>query len=88
MKNAYDFEYDGITLSSLGYILCDFKGNGSTQTSTLSQITLNTLPMFYGQKVEMTNASYDNCLETTLQICKNTCDYSDITLSDKEKASS
>lgn len=84
MKNAYDFEYDGITLSSLGYILCDFKGSGSAQTSTLSQITLNTLPMFYGQKVEMTNASYDNCLETTLQICKNTCDYSDITLSDKD----
>ena len=72
---ALDFSYDGITLSSMGYILCDF-GSGD-QTRPGSRISFSTVPINKGQKFLMADAKYEECLTTTLQICKNMCNISD-----------
>ncbi len=71
--NAIDFEYDGMTLSGFGYMLCDFDGGGSTTVSNGSQITFNTVKMSNGNRNDLTNTTYDECLETTIQICKSVC---------------
>ena len=68
---AKDFTYDGATLSSKGYILCEF-GNGDN-TRPGSKITFTTVPVDKGQKFLMADAKYDECLTTTLYICKDMC---------------
>lgn len=70
---AYDFEYDGILLSSLGFIICKFDSGDTETISNGSEITFNTVSTLHGAKYELINTGYDSCLETTLQICKNPC---------------
>jgi len=72
---AKDFTYDGATLSSKGYILCEF-GNGS-DTQAGSKISFSTVPVDKGQKFLMADAKYEECLTTTLHICKDMCNISD-----------
>lgn len=75
---SYDFEYDGLTLSDMGYMMCKFDSNGQQTISNGSQITFNTVSTLNGQKYELTDTSYDECLNTTFQICKNPCDNNDM----------
>ena len=70
---AYDFEFDGLTLSNFGYMLCNFGSKGLQAISNGSTITFNTTPTLNGAKHELTSIEYENCLETVLQICKNPC---------------
>lgn len=72
---AKNFTYDNVTLSSLGYVLCDFE-NGSDR-GTGSEITFTTIPTDKGHKHLMVDYKYDNCLTTTLFICKNPCNVGD-----------
>ena len=74
---AYDFEYDDISLSSFGYILCSFDSDGLQTISNGSTITFNTTPTLNGQKHELISTEYGNCLEATFQICKNPCKTND-----------
>lgn len=76
----YDFEYDGLSLSEQGYIVCTF-GKGSNNTVSGSQITLNTISTHKGIKFETTSYKYENCLQSTFSICKNLCDTNDLELS-------
>lgn len=69
---ATDFEYDGLALSDFGYIICSFSEEG-LQTITGSQITFNTVSTQSGAKFELTSVEYGEALQTTFQICKNTC---------------
>lgn len=71
---ATNFTYDGVTLASKGYILCNF-GNGD-ETRPGSNITFSTVPMDKGQRFLLADAKYENCLTTTLQICKTMCNVS------------
>lgn len=71
--NAIDFEYDGLTLSGFGYMICDFDNGGSKTVSNGSQITLNTVKALSGHHFDFTNSTYDDCIETTFQICKDVC---------------
>lgn len=75
---AYDFEFDGRKLSSFGMIICNFGSKGLDIVSNGSQITFNTVKTMNGSKHELTSVQYDECLETTIQICKNSC-VSDVT---------
>lgn len=72
---ALDFEYDGLNLSDWGYVVCEFDGDGGLEVlSNGSQLTFNTVPMFRGTKFDLTDSIYEECIETTFQICKNNCD--------------
>lgn len=71
---ATNFTYDGVTLASKGYILCEFSSGDNTRSG--SKISFQTVPVNKGQKVLMADARYDECLTTTLHICKNMCNIS------------
>lgn len=72
---AYDFEYDGLLLSDKGFVICHFDGNSGFNTiSAGSQITFNKVSTLGGAKYEQTSSTYEECLTSTIQICKNTCD--------------
>lgn len=71
---AYDFSYDGKKLSSFGMILCSFDGSGGfNSVSDGCQITFNTVSTLGGAKHKLGSTQYDDCLETTFQICKHSC---------------
>ena len=70
----YDFEYDGKTLTNLGYIVCQFDANGGIETvSNGSNITFNTVSSDYHKNEYLINSEYSEPLTATFQICKNYC---------------
>ena len=71
---ATNFTYDGVTLASKGYILCDFGSGDNTRPG--SNISFSTVPTDKGQKFLLADAKYENCLTTTLYICKDMCNVS------------
>ena len=78
---CYDFEFDGRTLSSFGFIICKFDSGGIETVSNGSRITFNTVPTMKGEKHELTSVAYDECLKANLQICKNNCDTDNLEVS-------
>lgn len=70
---AFDFEYDGKNLSQFGFIICSFGSKGLDTVSNGSKISFNTVPILGGNIHRLTSAVYEECLETTIQICKNSC---------------
>ena len=71
---AYDFSYGNRNLSDFGFILCNFGGSKGLETvSDGCQITFNTVPVLGGTKHNLTSTTYEDCLESTLQICKHSC---------------
>lgn len=75
---AYDFEYNGRKLSSFGFVICNFDSSGVKTVSNGSNITFNTVSTLGGSNHKLVSTVYEDCLEATIQICKNTC-YSDVT---------
>jgi hypothetical protein len=69
----FDFEYDGICLSSFGMIVCNFGSKGLNTVSNGSKITFNKVPTSCGLKHNLISTTYEDCLETTIQICKYSC---------------
>ena len=70
---AYDFEYAGRNLHDFGCVLCSFDEKGLETISDGCQISFNTVPTMGGSKHSLMSAQYEDCLETTLQICKYSC---------------
>lgn len=70
---AYDFQYGERNLSSFGMVLCNFDSKG-LETIEGVEITFNTVSVLNGIKSELVNVVYEQNLETTLQICKYSCD--------------
>lgn len=70
---AHDFKYDGKKLSEFGMMLCKFDSGGLDIVSNGSQISFNTVSVLGGSKNKLTSTQYEDCLETTLQICKYSC---------------
>ena len=81
----YDFEYDDLKLSDLGYIVCKFNSQSLETITSGSQITFNTAPIFSGKKNYITSAKYEECLEAVFQICKNPCDNKELSISVDEE---
>ena len=71
---AYDFEYDGRFLHEFGMILCNFDSSGINTVSNGSVITFNTVSVQNGSNYRLTSTEYEDCLESTFQICKYSCD--------------
>lgn len=80
----YDFQYDGLNLSDMGYTICSFGSNGLQTISNGAQIVFNTVSTLNGAKHELLSTQYNDCLESTFQICKNPCydDDMEISMSD------
>lgn len=70
---AFDFEFDNRNLSDFGMVICNFGDKGLDTVSDGSQITFNTIPVLGGSKHELTSVEYEECLGTTIQICKHSC---------------
>lgn len=70
---AYDFEYDRGKLSDHGMMICRFGSGGLDTISNGSVITFNTVSVLGGSKNRLTSVEYEDCLETTFQICKYSC---------------
>lgn len=70
---AFDFEFDNISLSEKGFILCNFGSDNKKTKSIGSSITFNTSPTMHGDKYELTSSEYKDCITATFQICKNPC---------------
>ena len=75
---ALDFEYAGQRLSNFNMIICNFGSKGLETISNGSTITFNMIPTLNGYKHNLISSKYEECLTTTLQVCKNSCT-SDIT---------
>ena len=72
-RKAHDFEFGGKKLSDFGMILCKF-GSGGLETVDDIQVEFNTVPTSNGKKHELASVQYENCLESTVQMCKYSCD--------------
>lgn len=70
---AYDFEFDGIKLSSKGFMICSFDSKSIETVSNGAKISFNTVPTLGGSKHNLMGTTYEDCLETTIQICKCQC---------------
>lgn len=81
---AYDFELDNKRLSSFGFIMCSFGDKGLNTISNGAEITFNTTPIFGGAKHNLISTEYDDCLETTIQICKTPCNGNVMEISSSE----
>lgn len=81
---AYDFIYDGVRLSNMGYVICSFDSPDTETVSNGSQIEFNTVSTMRGRKWELVSTQYDGCIESVFQICKNDCSGSDMVLSQND----
>ena len=70
---AFDFEYAGRNLCEFGFIICHFGDKGLDTVSNGSQISFNTVSTLGGSKYNLTSTQYEECLTSTIQICKNSC---------------
>lgn len=70
---AYDFCYDNKNLSDFGFVICNFGNKGLDTISDGAIVSFDTVPVFNGAYHTLTNTTYEDCLEATLQICKHTC---------------
>ena len=71
---AYNFEYAGKTLEMFGMVLCQFGGSKGLETITDGvPISFTTVSTMNGTKHNSTSVYYEDCLETTWQICKHSC---------------
>lgn len=70
---ATDFEYDGLLLSSYGFMICTFDGGGEQTVTNGSEINWSLVSSQYGSNFYLTNSKYDNYLTTSFQICKDPC---------------
>ena len=77
----FDFEYDGLYLSDFGYIVCKFGSDGLQTISNGTELDFHTVSTFNGAKHELISAEYRDCVTTTLQICKNSCQDSNMEMS-------
>lgn len=82
---AYDFSYDGIRLSDIGYMICRFDGGGIDTVQNGSEISFNTVPSYNGQRYYLTSSIYESCITATMQICKNQCDFGTMEVSVAEQ---
>ena len=72
---ATDFEFNNRRLSEFGCILCNFGGSKGLETITDgAAISFTTVPSMSGSKFNLTSSQYDEGLETTLQLCKHSCE--------------
>lgn len=75
-----DFSYgeNNKKLSDFGFIVCRFDSGGLDTVSNGAVVEFNTVSVQNGIKQELVSSSYGDCLETTIQVCRNPCANGDI----------
>lgn len=75
-----DFSYgeNNKKLSDFGFIVCRFDSGGLDTVSNGAVVEFNTVAVQNGTKHELTSSTYSDCLECTIQICRNPCANSNI----------
>lgn len=68
-----DFEFSGKRLSDFGCIIANFDGEKGLEIIDGAEIEFNTVPSFNGLVYRKVSATYQSCLETTIQIAKYSC---------------
>ena len=70
-----DFSYgeNNKKLSDFGFIVCRFDSGGLETVSNGAVVDFNTVAVQNGAKYELTSSVYGDCLEVTIQICRNPC---------------
>ena len=69
-----DFEYDGISLSSMGLSIVSFDGAQDDEITTDSQRTFNSISLFSGRYQPFLTSIYEDRLEIEFSIGKNFCE--------------
>ena len=70
---AFDFSYGDKKLSDFGFVICNFGDKGLDTISNGATVTFNTVSTLNGSHHKLTSVTYDECLETTISICKIPC---------------
>lgn len=70
---AHDFTFDNKKLSDYGFVICHFGDEGLSTISNGSVITFNTVSTLNGSNHYLASTQYEECLATTIQICKSSC---------------
>lgn len=71
--NECDFSYRGETLSSHGYMLCEFDSSSSASNAdTDSQKDITSISMYNGKYHPIICCTYDSALTMEMDICKET----------------
>ena len=79
---AEDFTYDGIALSSLGYIIVNFDdSSGFDSVDTDSQRSFNNFSFFGGKWQPLSISIYKDILKIEISFIKNPTVYDDMTIS-------
>lgn len=82
---AQDFEYDGQFLSDYCFVICTFDGSSGIDTvSAGSKITFNTIQRHYGKKYSLTGTTFDECIQSSFDICKDPCIHASLLISPEE----
>ena len=84
---ATDFKYDNVSLSSYGFVICQFEDSGGLKDIEAgSPLTFKTVSRRKGNHYSLVDVSYDSALEITFDICKDPCENSgsDMFLTDEE----
>lgn len=82
---ALDFRYDGQSLSDYGFIICNFKSSSGANVATAgSKITFKTVSHNKGKRYGLTDIQYNECFQTTFDICKNPDLFDDLSISSDE----
>lgn len=69
---AIDFNYDGVTLSDYGFIICDFSpSDGANVCDDVAPIEFGKVSYQSGKQWGLVNVPYSSCITTTFDICKN-----------------
>ena len=69
---ALDFQYDGKFLSNYNCIICDFDWSGGAAVAQVgASVTFNRASRNYGKIWSLTGIAYDECFETSFDICKD-----------------
>lgn len=69
---AIDFEFNNKRLSDFGFIIANF-GSKGLEIVDGAEITFNTIPVCDGSMNYLVSTKYENCLGTTIQVCKYSC---------------
>ena len=70
-----DFSYgeDNKKLSDFGFIVCRFGSGGLDTVNNGAVVNFNTVSVQNGAIHYLTSSAYEDCLETTIQVCRNPC---------------
>lgn len=82
---AIDLEYDGLKLSDFNFIICNFDvSNGVATVDAGSKLSFEMVSTRLGKKFINLGSKYDQCIQTTFDICKDPCKFDDLYITNKE----